>query len=173
MGSKRPVSGRTPLSPLRGLRTGARRASLVLPLAVLAFSCTPGERDSPAGDVIVDETYPAPAPEPAAAPDTIGAVPIEALSTRPRLINAAELSQAQRRLYPPRLLEAGIGGSSLVRVVIDRRTAPRHPRKAGPGSKASGSALRPRVPARAIPSEGARRSGGRRDSSRRVAHRRT
>jgi protein TonB len=124
MGSERPNSGRTPLSPLPILRTTARRASLVAALAVVASSCTPEERAPPTSDVIVDETYPAPAPEPPAEPDTIGAVPIEALSTRPRLINAAEMGQAQRRLYPPRLLEAGVGGSSVVRVVIDERGTP-------------------------------------------------
>ncbi|HET9985750.1 MAG TPA: TonB family protein [Longimicrobiales bacterium] len=50
------------------------------------------------------------------APRTASAPP-EALAPRPR--DPAELERAVRRLYPPRLREAGIGGTVVVRALVD------------------------------------------------------
>lgn len=102
----------------RPRRRHASRALLVL----AACACGPGERPPPPSRAGAGETAPAP-PSPAA-PDTAGALPAEVLSARPTLANLPEVTRAYRELYPPPLLEAGTGGSTVVRVVVDERGTP-------------------------------------------------
>ena len=101
---------------------------------LLVAACTSEEpRRSAENAAVVPETVHVerdtarlPAWELARASDTAGAIPQDSLTSRPRPINVREVMRAYQNLYPAALREAGIGGHTVLHLVLDEQGVPIH-----------------------------------------------